>query len=231
MKQHILITDDNDMDRLRISRFVASMGYVPVPAASGTEALNIIKTYPLAAMMLDIQMPKLNGFQVLEQLKASSENRAIGLPIVMMTTTLDEAEKVYRAVRLGAKDFVVKPVDYDILQSKLGHLLGTKADDWPELTLDSFDQRANVTEPVEMLSIGEMGIKMRMIREIPDGTFLRVDSPLFRDVEVGEMSLRAVSCRKFEDEYIVEFSLLGVTEFQRTKLRQLVQKLRTKART
>lgn len=148
MKQHILITDDNDMDRLRISKFVASMGYVPVPAASGTEALNIIKTYPLAAMMLDIQMPKLNGFQVLEQLKASSENRSIGLPIVMMTTTLDEAEKVYKAVRLGAKDFVVKPVDYDILQSKLGHLLGTKADDWPELTLDSFDQRANVIEPV-----------------------------------------------------------------------------------
>lgn len=231
MKQHILITDDNDMDRLRISKFISSMGYVPVPASSGIEALNIIKEYPLAAMMLDIQMPKLSGFQVLERLKLEAKGTPISFPIVMMTTTLDEADKVYKAVRLGAKDFVVKPVDYDILQSKLGHLLGTRADDWPELTLDSFDQRANVVEPIEMLSIGEMGIKIRMIREIPDGTFLRIDCPLFRDVDLGEMSLRAVACRKFEDEYIVEFSLLGVTEFQRTKLRQLVQKLRTKART
>src|SRR6516162_7410374 len=100
---NVLIVDDNDDNRFTLSMHLESCGYSsPLTAENGREALAKIASGPIDLVLLDIMMPEMNGYQVLEHLKASPELRDV--PVIMISA-LDEIEGVVKCIELGAEDY------------------------------------------------------------------------------------------------------------------------------
>jgi DNA-binding response OmpR family regulator len=118
IKKRVLIVDDErailkvlDM-KLRVS------GYDVVTASNGKEALDLVKSTCPDIMLLDIIMPGMDGFEVLQEVRAVSE-----LPVIVISA---RPENVRRALSLGANDFLTKPLDVDEIVRKIEGLLGQK---------------------------------------------------------------------------------------------------------
>ena len=99
----ILIVDDEDMVRLLIRRILEEKGYRVVTAADGNEGLAKLDQGGIDLVLLDINMPGLDGFQVLKLIR-----RRFNLPVIMLTG-MDKGVALHNTLDIGADDFITKP--------------------------------------------------------------------------------------------------------------------------
>lgn len=119
----ILVVDDSASHRTVISTEIKKLGYAVKSADSGARALQVINNEDVDLVLLDVNMPGLDGFATLRQLRTIRKD----LPVIMLTAR-DDAEDVIQALRLGANDYAVKPISLDILGNRIEtHLKLTKA--------------------------------------------------------------------------------------------------------
>jgi chemosensory pili system protein ChpA (sensor histidine kinase/response regulator) len=119
-KLNILIVDDSISIRKVLANFVNNQGWHPSVAKDGVDAIEMIRRHPFHLILLDIEMPRMNGFDVLQSLQLHSEYSEI--PVLMLTS---RSAKKYKdkATELGARGFVTKPFKDDELLSLIkGHL-------------------------------------------------------------------------------------------------------------
>jgi len=102
----VLVVDDNEMNRDILSRILLRRGHRVLLAANGREALEMLAAQPFDLVLLDILMPELDGYEVLERLKASPAHD--GLPVIFISAFDDLPEKI-KAFRAGAVDYITKP--------------------------------------------------------------------------------------------------------------------------
>lgn len=119
----ILVVDDVAGNRELLRRRLQREGHQAVMAANGREALDRINAGGLDLVLLDILMPEMNGFQVLETVKSTSSGR--DLPIIMISS-LDEIDSVVRCIEMGAEDFLPKPFDPVLLRARVNACLQKK---------------------------------------------------------------------------------------------------------
>jgi two-component system chemotaxis response regulator CheY len=118
----ILVVDDSVSVRQHISMLLIRAGFAMAQAADGLEGLAIIDANREIDMVIcDINMPNMNGIEMLEKVKAKPENKA--LPILMLTTE-GQVAMVKRAKEAGAVGWIVKPFKPDQLVLTVGHLTG-----------------------------------------------------------------------------------------------------------
>jgi len=125
METDVLIVDDSAAIRKILQRVLKQTGIAigtMYEAGDGQEALELLKTKTVNLVLSDINMPKMDGIQLLAALKSSAAWRS--LPVVMITTEGGEA-KVGEAVRLGAAGYVRKPFTADQIKEKLNGILET----------------------------------------------------------------------------------------------------------
>ena len=100
----LLVVDDNEDNRYTLTRRLNREGYKNLTTANnGRDALDKLKVQPFDLVLLDIMMPDMNGYEVLEHVKATPSLRDI--PIIMISS-LDEIESVIRCIELGAEDYL-----------------------------------------------------------------------------------------------------------------------------
>ena len=116
----ILIVDDAPRNRALLDVIVASDGHATVHAGSGAEALRIAATDPPDLMLLDLMMPGIDGFQVLQHLRTDPRCREI--PVIVVSA-LDDVAARERVITAGADAFVVKPLDRGELLLRINRLL------------------------------------------------------------------------------------------------------------
>jgi putative two-component system response regulator len=120
----VLVVDDEDLNIRLIEALLRPQGYEVSVARNGVEALERVRERPPDVILLDIMMPKMNGFETAKHLRADEETRLI--PIVMVTALQDVEDRV-KALEVGADDFLTKPVDRMELRARVGSLLKVKA--------------------------------------------------------------------------------------------------------
>ncbi|MFH1136004.1 MAG: two-component system response regulator [Pseudomonadota bacterium] len=123
-KPVILVVDDEDLNLRLIEALLKPQGYDVMVARDGLEALNKVRQFPPDLILLDIMMPKLNGFEVARKLREDPET--VIIPIVMVTALQDVEDRV-KALEMGADDFLTKPVDRMELRARVRSLLKVKA--------------------------------------------------------------------------------------------------------
>jgi len=116
-KQSILMVDDRPENLLVLDRLLDDMELDLVRATSGNEALGLALERDFALVLLDVQMPQMDGLEVAELMQANEQTKHI--PIIFVTATSKEQESVLKAYESGAVDYVVKPIDPLILRSKV----------------------------------------------------------------------------------------------------------------
>ena len=119
----ILVVDDNGINRDLLSRYLERQGHAVQVAHNGRKALEMIATGAFDLVLLDITMPGLTGYQVLQHLKHSETWR--DLPVIMISA-LDEMDSVVRCIELGAEDYLPKPFNPVLLRNRVGDFLEKK---------------------------------------------------------------------------------------------------------
>ncbi len=123
LSSRLLVVDDNASNRDMLSRRLKQQGYDVSTAESGRQALEWVATQPVDLVLLDVMMPEMNGYEVLEHLKANSTWRDI--PVIMISA-LDEIASVVRCIEKGAEDYLPKPFDPVLLRARIGACLEKK---------------------------------------------------------------------------------------------------------
>jgi len=111
-----LIVDDSRIIRKVARRIVEGLGFEVIEAGDGAEALAICREEPPALILLDWNMPVMDGLDFLKRLRASPGG---GEPRVVFCTAETDAPRIMEALEAGADEYVMKPFDGDILESKL----------------------------------------------------------------------------------------------------------------
>src|SRR5262249_30652711 len=120
----ILVVDDNDDNRYTLKLHLDLEGYTNVETArDGEEAIALLETSAFDLVLLDVMMPKVDGFQVLTWLKDQARLR--DLPVIMISA-LTEMNSMARCIELGAVDYLLKPFNPVLLKARLGPTLAKK---------------------------------------------------------------------------------------------------------
>ncbi len=119
----VLIVDDNEDNRIVLARRLTKDGLEVRAAENGIQALEMLQQDPYDLVLLDIMMPEMNGYQVLEHLKEDSALRH--LPVIIISA-VDEFESVVRCIELGAEDYLMKPFNRVMLRARIGASLEKK---------------------------------------------------------------------------------------------------------
>ncbi len=119
----ILVVDDNDMNRDMLMRRLEKEKYRVVLAADGQRALEELQTSDIDLVLLDIMMPVMDGYEVLERIKA--DEGMMHIPVIMITA-VDDMESTIKCIELGAEDYLPKPFNPVLLRARIGASLEKK---------------------------------------------------------------------------------------------------------
>jgi sigma-B regulation protein RsbU (phosphoserine phosphatase) len=120
---HLLVVDDNEMNRDILFRRLQRQGHTVEFAVNGQEALDMMQAKNFDLVLLDIMMPQLNGYETLERLKA--DEALAHIPVIMISA-IDELDSIVRCITLGAEDYLPKPFNATLLRARIGASLEKK---------------------------------------------------------------------------------------------------------
>jgi adenylate cyclase len=119
----LLVADDNKVNRLLLARSLELQGHRVASAENGRVALDKLRAEPFDLLLLDMEMPEMDGFQVLEHLAADAG--LSDLPVIV-TSSLEGVAHVVRCIELGADDYLHKPVNPVLLKARINSSLEKK---------------------------------------------------------------------------------------------------------
>ena len=122
---HVLVVDDEPEIVKLVSKFLESRGHRVTVARDGQEALDAIAAEKPDVLVIDLNLPKVDGFEVTKRLKTDPATRE--LPIVMLTAAFPTVEEADRGLSMGADEYVVKPFLRDVLVHNVERLLSRTA--------------------------------------------------------------------------------------------------------
>ncbi len=149
----ILLVDDQPKNLLALNAMLEPLGQEVVQASSGKEALRYLLRDDFALVLLDVQMPVLDGYEVAELIRARERSRAV--PIIFLTAIHRDQRLVARAYTVGAVDYILKPIDPEILRSKVavfielyqkGQIISRQAEELKRATEREFADFRRVSE-------------------------------------------------------------------------------------
>jgi diguanylate cyclase (GGDEF)-like protein/PAS domain S-box-containing protein len=116
-KPAVLVVDDQPANRIALEALLDDFDIELLQAASGEEALALLNNHDVAVVLLDVQMPGMDGYEVAHQMQQRSRTRAV--PIIFVTAINRDTEHVMKGYASGAVDFLTKPINSEMLQGKV----------------------------------------------------------------------------------------------------------------
>jgi PAS domain S-box-containing protein len=167
----ILLVDDHEENLLALEAILEPTGYRLVRARSGDEALKALLRDEFAAILLDVQMPGIDGFETAQLIRARERTRSV--PIIFVTAINKAPEHVFRGYESGAVDYLFKPVDPLILRSKV------------EVFGELYERGRSLAEREEQLRATFEDAPIGMARADSDGRIRHVNRALEETVGRG----------------------------------------------
>jgi two-component system cell cycle response regulator len=187
-KGQILVVDDNRLNRMRLAHSLEQEGHSPAMAEDGRQALEMLAEQAFDVVLLDLVMPELDGFQVLEQMKRNSRLR--DLPVIVISA-LDDMDSILRCIEMGATDYLPKPFDVALLRARLNASLANKR--LRDIELEYLEQVNHVIDAAGAVEAGTFecdSLNPVADREDALGQLARVFQKMARQVDAREQSLR-----------------------------------------
>jgi len=187
---HILVVDDHKPNRIKISFAVKKLGHTAEVAEDGRQALAMLREHPFDLVLLDIIMPELDGYQVLEQMKADSTLRDI--PVIVISAE-QELDSVVKGIELGAADYLPKTFDPILLKARISACLEKKRFRDQEIEylrqVERLTEAATVVE-AETFNPDSLSLEDVTARTDALGRLARVFERMAREVHAREQRLK-----------------------------------------
>lgn len=189
--ERILVIDDKEVHRKKMSLAVSALGYESDTAESGAEGLLKLKNGHFDLVLLDILMPVMDGFEVMEYMKQDSLLREI--PVIVISALDGEMDSVVKAIEFGAQDFLPKNFDPVLLQARLSSSLERKRNRDREIEhLRQVERLTDAAAILEHQVVDPQRLQIMDITERPDalGQLARVFTSMASQVFEREKRLR-----------------------------------------
>ena len=184
----ILVVDDDMLNRIVLSTNLGEQGYIVATAEDGRQALEMLGGQPFDVVLLDLVMPEMDGYQVLEQMKRDNVQREI--PVIVISA-LDEMDSIIRCIEMGATDYLPKPFDAALLRARLNASLASKR--LRDIELEYLEQVNHVIQAAAAVESGTFecdSLDTVAARADALGKLARVFQNMARQVHAREQSLR-----------------------------------------
>ena len=162
----VLLVDDQPENLLALEAVLRPLGLRTVRATSGEEALRQLLHEDFAVILLDVQMPSMDGFETAELIK--QRERTQHIPIIFLTAIDKERQQVFRGYSVGAVDYLFKPFDPDVLRSKVG------------VFVDLYEKNVALAESEERFRTAFANAPIGIALMDVDGSFVDVNNALCR---------------------------------------------------
>lgn len=175
---HILIVDDYAMNRLKLARILERQGHTTAMAGNGVEALAAMRNTPFDVVLLDIVMPEMDGYQVLEHVNADSNLRDI--PVIVISA-IDDIDSVVRCIEMGAVDYLPKPHNPTVLNARVQTSLQRKK--LRDLERSYLQQEIMLRQSEKLATLGKLSAGMAHELNNPVAAVLRGTQHLSEAIE------------------------------------------------
>ena len=223
-KPLILIIDDDPEVIAIATAILKPENYDVTGAPSAKEALALLDLIHPQLIITDISMPEMDGIALLKVIKENAELKEI--PCMVLSATSDK-HLVWNAFLFGATDYSLKPVKKHILLKKVQSIVlqGKRA---PDVALESSSlyAKGSLLLDFTVLSVSELGMKIRSPFPIPKGTDLRIDSPLFKEIIADPVKITVTECSEISGEYLLYISFEALIPAHQHRVKDVVVKLR-----
>lgn len=180
---NLLIVDDNEMNRETLSRRLNHEGFATEMVASGREALKLLKTQSFDLVLLDIMMPEMDGYQLLQEIRTDKSLSDIAVIIVSAINTLDSMMK---CTELGADDYLTKPFDPALLRAAIARSLKRT----PTIIPAPVKQRVTTLQTESLLS-ELVSPKVPLSKEIPASSELSLAEIVSQLLNTGQLTRKS----------------------------------------
>ncbi|MEW6734430.1 MAG: response regulator [Acidobacteriota bacterium] len=182
MTKKVLVVDDDIFIRTLISKMLEKLEYELIEATGGKHALEIVRANPPDAILLDLMMPDMDGYQICERLKESEATRDI--PVIFVTAKTEIDDQV-EGLRLGAHDYICKPIRAKELRARLNAALRVK-----ELQ-DQLKDKIRLQEELEQARQQLLEQYMNtMFSQLAEGLLHELNNPLTAVIGFAELIKR-----------------------------------------
>lgn len=224
MKGQILIIDDNPVDvKIAISS-IERIGFACYGFTDHHGAILWLESNVPQLILLDLQMPTITGYELIPILKKNAN--AAGVPIIIISGK-NQSEDVLRAIKLGANDYVVKPLDPLVLQEKVEKVNAGVDSEFHSVDITEADGiKAFVSKAIKILSLSEFGMKVSSETKLSPGETLEVTGLPLKEFGTDRLLVRCLSCEAATTQlYVAQMTFVGMIESQRQALRQTCRKI------
>jgi len=223
IKNKILIIDD-EIAVLSILEFILKKSNFQVTSCANiNQALDLLKTNKYDCILTDALMPIMSGFDFIKLLK--KDPRHTSTPILMLTKK-NAPDDIKRAMQAGASDYILKPIDENILLDKIELCLNqlSKKRYVFEIELKDELEKVEVTQEWTVLKISESGIVLKSPTDFSPQTSFKLSSSLFDKLELKKKHFQFLHSEKKDSYYELRFSFLGLSDSELKKIRTWIQK-------
>lgn len=218
MRRNILVVDDDLQTVELVTFFLEQSGFVVRSCGDGFSAIAELENHDFDLLVLDINMPHVNGIKALKMIRASEKLK--NLPVIMLTASGDKSD-IQKASALGVSDYIVKPAKREDLIKRVERILGGKPQ-CQEIKFPADDPtaQAQCVISVRLKSLSKTGMVLESAVAVSKKyEFVSFDLPLFKDLNINLSQCLVLDCTPTEDgkfDYFV--SLLSLPKEDRDKL-------------
>jgi CheY-like chemotaxis protein len=224
----LLVDDDKDIRELGHA-ILANAGHDVFAVDGAISALEFLRSHSVDIIITDANMPRHSGFDLLRTLKRDPQHSR-DTSLVMLTGRRERRD-IERAVQLGVHDYIVKPLDPMLFLQKVTDLLerrppGERAQ--ADFSFVQLNLRAQASVAIELVSISEVGLVIRSIHRLLEGSTIKLESDLFTKMDISHPTLRVLSSAAAGDAWDIRLAFVGVDERTLTKVRSWVHRNTTR---
>lgn len=213
----ILIVDDNPSDLKVLEKLLIKKGFDVCQASDAYNALELMDKDKYDLVILDWMMPKINGLEILRTIRS---NPALKLIPAIFVTSKNEAKDIKKAIDQGITDYLIKPLDPMILESKIAKIL-KREDGWKMSPLfDREESNSIIKTRVQILGISEIAIQFRCNANLRPYEILQLDSDTLKNIGISEVQIRIHECHAEQNGFVALGILIGLKESELKAIRQ-----------
>lgn len=220
----ILIVDDNEGVLKMVSSILQSRGHNTVSCLEPRDAIEKMQKEFFEVVITDIMMPGgVNGFDFVRTIRAEKNFESI--PVIFLTGRRDRKD-VEKAVQIGGDDYVIKPIDPDILISKVESLVMQSPRRSENFVAGTVNQPATWDVATEILKVTEVGLEIRSTLPAMPGAKVKLRSPFFEKIDLEPPFLRVISCDPIlgeEGKFSLKVHFVGLGEREMSVIRMWIR--------
>jgi CheY-like chemotaxis protein len=188
----VLVVDDSAVNRMILSKALSADGHTPLTAEHGLQALDLLQAdgeTDVDVVLLDLEMPMLDGYDTLTRIK--SDERLRHIPVIVISS-IEDLDSIVRCIKIGATDYLPKPFNADVLKARLNASLAEKR--LHDLQLEYLEQVGRVTTAaaaIEAETFEPSSLDGVAERDDALGQLARVFQRMAREVADRERRLKA----------------------------------------